>query len=144
MYGTALLAVSILALAAGAAEAETLRFRAVLNGASEIPANTATGTGETKASLDTATKVFTYSVSWTGLTGPATAAHFHGPAASGVNGPSVVTLTHDSAWPDDLVKGTVTLTDAQIADLKAGKWYVSIQTVAHPAGELRGQVTSAP
>jgi hypothetical protein len=140
----AMLAASILALAAGAAQAETLRFHAVMSGASELPANTTTGTGESKASLDTVTKVFTYSVSFNDLTGPATAVHFHGPALPAASAPPVVTLTHDSPWPADLIKGTATLTNAQIADLKAGKWYVNVHTVAHPEGEIRGQVTLAP
>ncbi len=36
------------------------------------------------------------------------------------------------------------LTDAQIADLQAGKWYFNVHTAAHPPGEIRGQVTAAP
>ena len=33
--------------------------------------------------------------------------------------------------------GTATLTDDQIADLKAGKWYFNIHTAANPGGEIR-------
>ncbi|MDO9197071.1 CHRD domain-containing protein, partial [Rhodoferax sp.] len=36
--------------------------------------------------------------------------------------------------------GQATLTPAQAADLLAGKWYASIHTPAHPAGEIRGQM----
>ncbi len=42
------------------------------------------------------------------------------------------------------VSGTASMTDAQIADLEAGKWYVNIHTAAHPGGEVRGQLKREP
>ena len=36
--------------------------------------------------------------------------------------------------------GAATITDAQAADLDAGKWYFNIHTAAHPPGEVRGQL----
>lgn len=127
------------ALIAGSASAETIKFHADLNGAAEVPANTEAGKGMAMATLDTATKAFTYEVTYSGLTGPATAAHFHGPAAPGANAGPVVPLTV-AASP---IKGTATLTDAQIADLRAGRWYVNVHTMAHGPGEIRGQVMEA-
>ena len=120
-----------------AAYAETVPFTATLNGASEVPANTTAGKGTATASLDTATKVLTYSVEYSGLTGPATAGHLHGPAAAGANAGVAVPFA-SAATP---IKGTATLTDAQIADLMAGKYYANIHTAANPGGEIRGQVT---
>ena len=38
------------------------------------------------------------------------------------------------------IKGSATLTDAQAADLQAGKYYVNIHTAANKGGEIRGQV----
>ena len=38
------------------------------------------------------------------------------------------------------IKGTATLTDAQAADLQAGKWYFNVHTAANKGGEIRGQV----
>ena len=38
-------------------------------------------------------------------------------------------------------EGSATLTDAQAADLLAGKYDVNVHTAAHPGGEIRGQVT---
>jgi hypothetical protein len=135
-----LFAASAFALIAGAAHAETLHFTADLKGSSEVPPNTTGGTGHATATLDTATKTFKYTLSFSGLTGPATAAHFHGPAAPGANAPPVVPLTKLQSP----VSGSATLTDAQIGDLRAGKWYVNVHTKAHPPGEIRGQVTAAP
>jgi hypothetical protein len=37
-------------------------------------------------------------------------------------------------------EGSATLTDAQAADLVAGKYYVNVHTAANPGGEIRGQV----
>ena len=39
------------------------------------------------------------------------------------------------------ITGTATLTDAQVADLEAGKYYVNIHTAANRGGEIRGQLT---
>ena len=126
---------------AGAASAATLHFSTVLKGADEVPANTTTGTGKVTATLDTGSKTFTYKVTYSGLTGPATMAHFHGPAAPGVNAPPVVPVPQ-SALANPM-KGTATLTAGQIADLEAGKWYFNIHTAAHPGGEIRGQLPAA-
>ena len=131
-------AAAVLSFAAGAASAETMHYMAMLKGADEVPANTEKGTGMVHASLDTASKAFTYEITYSGLTGPATAAHFHGPAAPGANAGPVVPVTV-SASP---IKGMATLTDAQIADLNSGKWYFNIHTAAHPPGEIRGQVAA--
>ena len=123
----------------GAAQAETVPFSATLAGASEVPPKTAAGTGTATASLDTTTKMLTYDVEYSGLSGPATAAHFHGPAEPGANAGVVVPF----AAPASPIKGTATLTDAQMADLMAGKWYANVHTAANPAGEIRGQMTRA-
>jgi hypothetical protein len=117
---------------AGAASAQMAHYSAKLAGAGAVK-----GSGELTAMLDG--KTFTYSASYKDLTGPVVAAHFHGPAAPGANAPPVVPA---KAGPSP-IKGTATLTDAQIADLNAGKWYFNIHTAANPGGEIRGQVMAA-
>ena len=97
------------------------------------------GSGDLTASLDTSSKAFTYKVTYKGLSGPATAAHFHGPAAPGANAPPVVMVAN----PASPISGSATLTDPQVADLKAGKWYFNVHTAANGGGEIRGQVTAA-
>ena len=123
----------------GAARAETVPFSATLAGASEVPPKTTAGAGTATASLDTTTKMLTYDVEYAGLSGPATAAHFHGPAEPGANAGIVVPFQP----PASPIKGTATLTDAQMSDLMAGKWYANVHTAANPAGESRGQLTRA-
>lgn len=111
-------------------------FRATLSSAAEVPSNASAGSGSLEASLDKSTSVLKYKLSYSGLTGPATMAHFHGPAMPGVNAGVVVPLT---VTPSPIV-GQTTLTAAQIADLMAGKWYVNIHTEQNKGGEIRGQV----
>ena len=60
-----------------------------------------------------------------------------GRAAAGANAGVVVPFTGSLDSP---ISGSATLTDAQVADLKAGKWYVNLHTAASPGGEIRGQV----
>ena len=124
---------------ASLASAATLHFTADLKGSSEVPANTTTGTGQVAATLDTASEVFTYHVTYGGLTGPATAAHFHGPALPGVGAPPIITM---KSLPSP-IDGVATLTAAQAADLQAGKWYFNVHTDAHKGGEIRGQLEAA-
>lgn len=121
---------------ASPAFAET--FKATLDGKSEVPPNATTGKGEADIDYDPASKKLTWTLIYSGLTGPATAAHFHGPAEAGKNAGVAVAIPNAAKSP---VKGSATLTDAQAADLEAGKYYVNIHTSAHPTGEIRGQVT---
>jgi hypothetical protein len=122
----------------GSAIADSIRFQATLNGENEVPLKVTKGSGDASATLDTQTRTLTYTVTYSGLSGPATMGHFHGPALAGANAPVVVPLGSPLTSP---IKGSVTLTEAQMADLMAGKWYVNLHTAASPAGEIRGQMT---
>ena len=64
-------------------------------------------------------------------------AHFHGPAEPGKNAGVAVPITPATSGSE----GSATLTDAQTADLLAGKYYVNVHTEANKGGEIRGQVT---
>lgn len=135
MRKTILAAVGLLA-AMGYAQAATETFKGTLSGASEVPPVTSKGTGNATVTLDTATKQITYNVTYSGLTEAATAAHIHCGAAAGANG-GVAVPFKDTASP---ISGTATLTDAQIADLEAGKCYVNIHTATNKGGEIRAQL----
>jgi len=119
-----------------AAMADSASFTATLSGAAEVPANASTGTGTLEAKLDTSNNLLTWTLTYSGLTGPATMAHFHGPAMPGAN--AGVALPFPSAASP--VAGKATLTAAQVADLMAGKWYANVHTAANPGGEIRGQL----
>jgi hypothetical protein len=117
-------------------KAEIMDLKTSMNANSEVPPNSSKGTGTLTATYDTSTKKLSWKGSYSGLTGPATAAHFHS-GESGKNGPVAVPIT-PNASP---FEGSATLTDAQAAELMAGKWYVNVHTEANKGGEIRGQVT---
>lgn len=99
---------------------------------------TSNGKGMGEFTYDPATHTLTYNVTYDGLTGPAVAAHIHGPADPGQNAGPVVPFPA-AASP---ITGTATLTDAQAAELAAGKYYVNVHTAANKGGEIRGQITA--
>lgn len=114
------------------------KMKATLDGKSEVPANASAGKGTADLDYDPASKKLSWKVTYSGLSGPATAAHFHGPAEAGKNAGVAVAIPNATSSP---VEGSATLTDAQAADLVAGKYYINIHTAANPGGEIRGQVT---
>jgi len=113
------------------------KMKATLDGASEVPAVTTAGKGAADIDYDAASKKLSWKITYSGLSGPATAAHFHGPAEAGKNAGVAVAIPNATATP---VEGSATLTDAQAADLAAGKYYINVHTAANPGGEIRGQV----
>jgi hypothetical protein len=137
MFRTSLLAAVFTIGCLSAASAAMIEYHAVMNGKSEVPPNASNGSGDVLGTLDTSKKTLTYTMTYIGLSGPATAAHFHGPAAPGANAGVVVPIGNNPPSP---VTNTVTLTDAQMKDLEAGKWYANVHTAANPGGEIRGQI----
>jgi CHRD domain len=113
------------------------KYKAALDAKSEVPPNASAATGSADIDYDTATKKLSWKVSYSGLTGPASAAHFHGPAEAGKNAGVEVAIPNAGTSP---VEGSATLTDAQAADLVGGKLYINVHTAANPGGEIRGQV----
>jgi hypothetical protein len=131
LVGLALAGTAFTALAA------QVNLAATLTGTEEVPPNDSTGTGSLQATYDSESNVLNYTVTYSGLTGDPTAAHFHGPADPGENAPPTVPVEGSLASP---ISGTATLTDAQEAELLAGQWYFNLHTAQYPDGELRGQV----
>ena len=134
-FAVAAIVLSVGSLSAFAAQ---VSLKADLEGSHEVPAKDVAGTGTLTATLDTDTGELKYRVSFKGLTGPVTAAHFHGPAGEGVNAkPQVPVKANPIESP---LEGTATLSQEQTKDLLDGKWYFNLHTAANPGGEIRGQV----
>ena len=132
------LTIAMIASLTSAAIAETVSYRADLKAANEVPANSSKGTGIVATTYDTVSKKLNWTVTFSKLSGVATAAHFHGPAVAGANAGVAVPITGTTSP----MTGSATLTDAQAADLKAGKWYVNVHTAANKDGEIRGQMVA--
>ena len=119
------------------AQAAVTMYKANLGGTAEVPPVTTQGKGTAQVNVDPATKQLTWRVDYSGLSGPPAAAHIHCGAAAGANAGVAVPLGTNLASP---IQGSGALTDAQLADLTAGKCYVNIHTAANKGGELRGQL----
>ena len=139
-YAAGSAAGAVLLTSAKTSQAAPMKFKADMNGASEVPPTTTSGKGTVTATYDPATKVLTWEGNFSGLSGPATAAHFHGPAEVGKNAAPAVWISEKGQNLASPFKGTATLTDAQAADLEKGLWYANVHTEANKGGEIRGQV----
>ena len=110
-------------------------FKATINGASEVPANASTGTGTATLIFNTTTKIFTVSVTYSGVT--ATNGHIH-KGAVGVSGGVVFGF---SPFTSPISYTSAALDATQEADLNANLYYVNIHSAApFTAGEIRGQL----
>ena len=128
------IAAGMLLVTAPASLAANAKYKADMKGSKEVPATGSAATGKANITYDDKSKKLSWVVTYSGLSGEPTAAHFHGPAAPGKNAGPVVDIS------GDIKKGSADLTDDQAADLKSGKWYLNIHTEKFPDGEIRGQV----
>ena len=106
-----------------------------LDAIQEVPARPSMGTGSGWGTLDTSTNWFDFNVTFSGLTSPQTAAHFHAPGPPGVNAPVEIPLPLGSP-----VHFAGMLTDLEEAQLLEGLFYVNVHTTLFPGGEIRGQL----
>lgn len=113
---------------------------ATADGAQEVPAVNTDGTGTVTGTYNKNTKIFSYTVTWKDLSGPATNMHFHGPALPGTPAGVAIPIVGFSSVVEGSHTGTDTLTAEQETDMLGGKWYYNVHTDAYPAGEIRGQL----
>lgn len=113
-----------------------------MNGAQENPAVPSTATGLLNVSYSRATKILTYNLSWSGLTGPATAGHIHGLAPMGFNSGVVQPFSNFAAATAGTYSFTLFVDGVKIKeeDLLNGLYYANIHTATYPGGEIRGQI----
>jgi hypothetical protein len=119
----------------------TERLGGTLDGANAMPVVNTAASGSIEGTWVTDSNTLSWTVTYSGLSGPVTGAHFHGPAAAGENGPVALPFTGNLDSP---IEGTATLSPTQAEELAAGRWYVNLHTAAHPDGEIRGQVMVRP
>ena len=121
---------------------------ATLSGAGEFPPKAVPGTGN--ATIVKNGTTYTYTITFTGLTGPLTLAHIHGPAASGANANVIVPFDATGQGTSGTLTGTFTGTnnpnvspDSLDKLMASGNAYVNLHTAANGAGEIRGQLSKS-
>jgi hypothetical protein len=119
------------------------KFTVNLNVLQENPPVNSPGRGRCVLTLDTAETQITLSCTYAGLGSNASAAHIHTNGPVGVNGPVLFNLTGASGTSGTLTLAPTAVTPAQVADLRAKRWYVNIHTTNFPDGEIRGQIKIA-
>ncbi len=129
--------------------AKTTEFRKtgiVMSGAQETPPITTSALGSMDVAYSRATKLLTYKVTWSGLTGVPAAMHVHGLAPvsfpAGVvqtilSAPNAALFPASGSYSGSLLVDGVVVKEV---DLLNGLYYINIHTAAFPGGELRGQI----
>ena len=148
--------VSATALACGSdnnttAVPKDVTFSTTMNGAGEFPAKNVAGTGTATIVKSATGGTYTYTINYTGMSGPLTGAHIHGPATTGVNANVIVPFNTTGAGASGTLTGTFATTntptitnDSLDALMRTGNAYVNLHTAANPGGEIRGQLLQQP
>jgi hypothetical protein len=123
------------------AQAAPVSFTVPLSGDQQVPPVQTSGSGTANLTYDPSTHVVTWNITFSGLTGPASMAHFHGPAPAGKNAGVKVWISQkgnmDVTSP---ISGQATLSADDAQMFEAGNMYINVHTKANPGGEIRGQV----
>jgi hypothetical protein len=167
---SALIMMATLSVSAPAAHAIPITFSVGLSGANEVPAVVTAGAGFTTVFLDPEAHTLQVNATFGNLSSPTTVAHIHccappdmtaivatttptfpgfppGVTAGGYISP-VFDLTMASSYNAAFITangGTVASAEAAlIAGMLGGQSYFNIHTMAHPMGEIRGQLPAVP
>jgi hypothetical protein len=124
--------------------ATIINLTASLDGLQEVPVVVTTGTGSAVLTFDDVSKLLSWNISFSGLIGTTTNAHFHGPAAAGVSAGVRLGLSVPLGVTFGNIVGSATLSAPNEAELLAGLWYINIHSTFKGGGEIRGQVLTVP
>jgi len=124
----------------------------ILTGSNETPGNASTALGSMDVTYSKETRILTWSVTWSGLTGPVLAMHIHGLAPKGyaaavvqniiTSSNGIFTPSATNFPPTGKVSGTPLVDGVVIKelDLLNGMYYMNIHTTTYPSGEIRAQI----
>jgi len=124
-------------------------LQATLTGSQEVPPVSTNASGVLFGSYDDVAKTISLAITVSGIAqSDLTASHIHR-APAGSNGPVIFGIGGGSSYA---VLGSQLITvinnapfpAAEEVNLLTGKTYVNIHTLAHPGGEIRGQITALP
>ena len=117
-----------------------------LTGAQENPPNASPALGSMDVGYNTTTKMLSYTVRWSGLTGNPTLMHIHGLSPIGYASSPVQTIlsaANPTLFPQNGTYTGVLLADGVVVkeeNILNGFYYMNIHTAAFPNGEIRGQI----
>ena len=156
------LALATYLVARPAEGSDKTHFKATLGSYSEVPTNSTTGQGDLDLRIDDSAKTITFTLTYSGLAAPATAAHIHlgarstngsvsvyfcggggqGPCPPGTSSEATVTGTITAAnvlgpIPQGIAPGEF---DELVAAIRAGVTYANVHSVLFPPGEIRGHI----
>ena len=100
------------------AAAAVISFVSDLSSSQEVPPVQGAGKGQLQATLDTTSAQLRWNVTYSGLSGPVTAGHFHGPAGKMENAGVAIGF---KGGLDSPISGAEILTPTQMAELMDGK-----------------------
>ncbi len=112
-------------------------YGGAFSGAQEVPPVASAAAGDAEVRYDPRSSLIHWRVTHSGLSGPLTGAHIHGPAGPGQNAGIVIPFGHLNSSP---ITGQARITPEQLGQLSSGQWYVNLHTARHPAGEIRAQL----
>ena len=123
------------ALSLGATtSAQVLTGSNPIDGSQEVPPSGSSATGTAVCTLNLATNLFTWNISYMGMT--TSAAHFH------LDPGGAIQISIGTSNP---AVGSMTVSGSQATAIQNDLWYVNIHSVTFPLGEIRGQIMlSAP
>ena len=113
-----------------------IKLKATMNGAAEKPdPNPSTATGAFVGVVDPATRMLSYTVTYSGLT--PVAGHLHRINAANGTGPVEIPFPN---LVSPIIGTTTLTTNGRVDSLLNGYYYSNLHTAAYPAGEIRGDI----
>ncbi len=135
------ISLAVAGAAVGRPQASTIRVSALMNATQEVPApkgdvTAARGTFSATVTRSGTGDVMNWELTFTGLTGPAGAAHVH-LGVRGQSGGVVVPLCAPCQSP---ASGTANVNATVLSALQTGGAYANVHTPTNAPGEIRGQI----
>jgi hypothetical protein len=121
------------------------RYSGIMGGSGEVPPVITLGSGLATVVLNPTGDQISATATFQDLGTNVNAAHIHGPAASGVNGPVLFGFDAvPAATLGSVADQSFAITPGQVADLKGQLHYINVHTAGNSSGEIRGQLGTEP
>ena len=116
-----------------------------MTGSQETPPVTTSATGSIDANYNKLTKTLSYTVTFSGLSDSAIAAHIHGIGEVGILAPVMQTFNNFPRRKAGTYTGSLYIDGVKFteSDLLAQRYYINIHSKTYSGGEIRGQLILA-